>query len=339
MNKWLTLVVGLLLFWAWFQYGARPRAPEIQADIQARSAAALTQAGHDEAIVATDGRDVTLTGQAPDQETIDNAGRIVRDVNGVRVVHNNMSVYAPYLTRFCKDESSIHLAGDVPDDDAMAAFPERARDLFRYWTVTEDLTVRADSADGFRHFMDEALIELGQLDAGCIELTDQSLLVRGKIRSERAEADLKDRLASLSRMHFDIRYELELPVLSAEARACLREANRRISRDESVLFSFDSDVIHEVGRQLLDEVAEVGDLCPDVAFLVLGHTDSVGDKDYNVALGERRAEAVVAYLVEQGVAADRLTAVSMGFSQPVADNSTEAGRSANRRIEFRAMEE
>jgi len=71
---------------------------------------------------------------------------------------------------------------------------------------------------------------------------------------------------------------------------------------------------------------------------VVGHTDSVGDKDYNVALGERRAEAVVEYLVNKGIEADRLTPVSMGFSQPVADNSTDAGRAANRRIEFRMKE-
>jgi len=339
MTKWLTLLVGLLLFWVLFEYGARPQAPVIQADIHARSSAALAAAGYDQVEVSADGRDVTLSGQVSDQDGVDDAGRIARDVFGVRVVHNDIVVHAPYQSRFCKDDEKIYLTGAVPDADAMTAFPERARDIFRYWTVEEQLTVRPDSADGFRHFMDEAIIELGQLDEGCIELTDQSLLVRGKIRSERAAADLKDRLTSLSKLHFDISYDLELPVLSEQAQACLTEANRRISRDESVLFSFDSDVIHEVGRQLLDEVVEIGELCPDVPFLVLGHTDSVGDKDYNVALGERRAEAVVEYLVKQGVPAERLTPVSMGFSQPVADNSTEAGRAANRRIEFRAREE
>ena len=338
MSKWLTILVGLLLLWALFDYGARLRAPEIQADIQARSQAAVSQAGYDQIAVNTDGRDVTLSGQVPDQDIAEDAGRIVSGVRGVRVVHNDISVHTPYATRFCKDESTIHLAGHVPDDDAMATFPERARDMFRYWTVDEELTVRSDSADGFRHFMDEAIIELGQLDEGCITLTDHALPVSGKIRSERAAAALKDRLAALSKQHFDVTYDLELPVLSEQAATCQAEANRRISRDESVLFSFDSDVIHEVGRQLLDEVVEISKLCPDVALQVVGHTDSVGDKDYNVQLGEQRAEAVVTYLVENGMAAERLTPVSMGFSQPVADNSTEEGRAANRRIEFRVKE-
>jgi OOP family OmpA-OmpF porin len=339
MNKWVILLVGLLLVWALFEFGARPRAPEIQADIHSRSTAAVTQAGIDGITVTTDGRDVTLSGQAANQDIIDEAGRIVADVRGVRIVHNDILVHAPYVTEFCKNDESIFLSGEVPDSETIAEFPERARDMYRYWTVEEDLNVRTDSADGFRHFMDEALIELGQLDEGCVTLTDQSLLVAGKIRSERAAADLKDRLAELSKMHFDISYDLELPVLSEQARACQTQANKRISRDESVLFSFDSAVIHEVGRQLLDEVVEISKLCPDVAILVQGHTDSVGDRDYNVALGERRAEAVVKYLIENGMSAERLTPVSMGFSQPVADNSTEKGRAANRRIEFRAREE
>jgi len=76
-----------------------------------------------------------------------------------------------------------------------------------------------------------------------------------------------------------------------------------------------------------------------VKILVTGHTDSVGDKDYNIDLGERRAEAVVSYMVSKGVDSGRLASVGLGFSQPVADNSTEEGRSQNRRIEFRAREE
>lgn len=338
MTKWPALIVGLALFWLLFEYGAKSQAPGIQEDILGRSAAAVAAAGYGEVAVDADGRDVLLFGQAPDQETIENAVRIVREVRGVRVVHAEISIHAPYVAEFCKDNSTIYLSGEVPDEDTLAAFLERARDVFRYRTVSDDLTVRPGAAPGYRQFMDEALIELGQLDEGCLSLTDQTLLVKGKIRNERAQADLQDRLAALSAMGFTVRYELELPLLSDQARACQAEANKRISRDESVLFTFDSDIIHEVGRQLLDEVVEISKICPDVAIQVVGHTDAVGDKDYNLQLGERRAEAVVNYLVANGVAAERLTAISMGFSQPVADNSSAEGRAANRRIEFRAKE-
>jgi len=67
---------------------------------------------------------------------------------------------------------------------------------------------------------------------------------------------------------------------------------------------------------------------------VEGHADSVNTDAYNLKLSQRRAEAVRAYLVKQGVAADRLTAKGYGESSPVADNKTAEGRSKNRRVEL-----
>jgi outer membrane protein OmpA-like peptidoglycan-associated protein len=163
-------------------------------------------------------------------------------------------------------------------------------------------------------------------------------LIKGSIRSERAAAGVKARINALNDLGFQTHYELALPVLSEQALACQTEANKRVSNDETVLFRFDSDAIHEIGRHLLDEVVEISQLCPDVDVVVVGHTDSVGDKEYNIGLGKRRAEAVVEYLVLQGVDAARLTAVGLGFSQPIADNSSDQGRAVNRRIEFRARE-
>ena len=67
--------------------------------------------------------------------------------------------------------------------------------------------------------------------------------------------------------------------------------------------------------------------------IAIGHTDSIGSDAYNQALSVRRAEAVKAYLVTKGVAANRITASGKGKSQPVADNRTAAGREKNRRVD------
>ncbi len=338
MSRWIAVIAGLLLLWALFEFGARSTAPGIQQDIQTRTEAAIDAAGYADVAVSVDGRDVSLGGNVADEDSVVSASEVAAAVDGVRTVKNDDLVASPYVTIFCKDDTTILLSGDVPDDDARDAFPERARDMFRYWNIDDNLEVRSASNVGFRRFMDEALIELGQLDEGCITLTDRDLLVQGSIRSERAAAALKARLSKLDELDFTVSYDLTLPVLSEQALACQSEANQRISRDETVLFSFDSDVVHEIGRQLLDEIAEISELCPDVLLLVTGHTDAVGDKDYNIGLGKRRAEAVVAQLVRKGVDASRLSAVGLGFSQPIADNSTDEGRAANRRIEFRARE-
>ena len=337
MNRLVTLVIGLALLWALFEYGARTAAPVIQADVQERTETAAAAAGLDDVIVSTDGRDVSLSGTVSSDAQVGFARDTAIAVRGVRIVNNEVMVAEPYHTQFCKD-SSILLTGDVSDADAEMAFPERAADIFRYWQVEEDLDIRPESPEGFRRFMDQALIELGQLDEGCITLTDRSLSIRGSMRSERAVGLMKARMAALSDLDFEVTYDIALPELSDEARTCQEEANRRVAPGETVLFEFDSDVVHVEGRQLLDEVVEISKLCPDVAVEVSGHTDAVGDKDYNIGLSERRADAVVSYLTGAGIDAGRLSAVGLGFSQPIADNSTEEGRAQNRRIEFRVRE-
>jgi outer membrane protein OmpA-like peptidoglycan-associated protein len=72
----------------------------------------------------------------------------------------------------------------------------------------------------------------------------------------------------------------------------------------------------------------------DTKMTVVGHTDSSGSDSYNEQLSERRAEAVRAELIRDGVPAERLSAIGRGESEPRADNSTEAGRAQNRRVEI-----
>ncbi len=73
---------------------------------------------------------------------------------------------------------------------------------------------------------------------------------------------------------------------------------------------------------------------PNLRFSVEGHTDSTGNATSNQALSEARSKAIVAKLVELGIAAGRLTASGKGQNNPIADNSTDEGRAKNRRVEF-----
>lgn len=103
---------------------------------------------------------------------------------------------------------------------------------------------------------------------------------------------------------------------------------------EGVNFDNDSAVLRAESRAILDAAAETLKEWGEVAVEVAGHTDSVSSDDYNLQLSQRRAEAVRAYLIGKGVAADRLTAKGYGESSPVAENDTEAGRYKNRRVEL-----
>lgn len=84
----------------------------------------------------------------------------------------------------------------------------------------------------------------------------------------------------------------------------------------------------------LDEVSTTLIEYPKTAVDVVGHASSDGDDSYNQQLSERRANSVSSYLVNSGVQSVRLNAFGMGETQPIADNSTQAGRAANRRVEI-----
>lgn len=101
-----------------------------------------------------------------------------------------------------------------------------------------------------------------------------------------------------------------------------------------VLFDTGMYTLRPIAREKLARVSGIILIHPDMKIEVEGHTDSVGSVELNQRLSEKRADAVRAYLISQGVSPDNITARGFGKSMPVADNSTAAGRQANRRVEL-----
>ena len=99
-------------------------------------------------------------------------------------------------------------------------------------------------------------------------------------------------------------------------------------------FATASYQIPEENKAILDKAATLMKNVKDAKLTVAGYTDSTGNANSNKALSLKRAQAVVDYLVSQGVDAAQLSAVGHGADHPVADNATEEGRFKNRRIEF-----
>ncbi len=93
-------------------------------------------------------------------------------------------------------------------------------------------------------------------------------------------------------------------------------------------------VIQPDSENVLGEIAKLLQENPDLKLRVEGHTDNQGSAAANQALSEKRAQAVVAWLVAHGVSAPRLAAKGLGATKPVADNSSDDGRAKNRRVEL-----
>jgi len=108
-----------------------------------------------------------------------------------------------------------------------------------------------------------------------------------------------------------------------------------ITLSGSVLFASNESTLLPAAMLKLNEVADAlikGN--PDANITVEGHTDSQGQRQYNMELAQKRANAVRDQLVSRGVAADRIKAVGIGPDRPVADNKTAEGRANNRRVEI-----
>jgi len=104
---------------------------------------------------------------------------------------------------------------------------------------------------------------------------------------------------------------------------------------KGVNFEFDSARLTPDSEAVLQDGLKILKRNPDLKIEIAGHTDSTGPAKYNLKLSLRRAQAVRDYMVAHGANRDSLTVRGYGETQPVADNSTKAGRAANRRVEFR----
>jgi peptidoglycan-associated lipoprotein len=100
---------------------------------------------------------------------------------------------------------------------------------------------------------------------------------------------------------------------------------------DRVFFDYDKSAIRTDAKATLDKQTAWLKKYPSYSMTVEGHCDERGTREYNIALGERRANAVKQYLVANGVAATRVKTVSFGKEKPVAMGSNEASWSQNRR--------
>ncbi|MCC8391712.1 OmpA family protein [Paraburkholderia sp. MMS20-SJTR3] len=112
------------------------------------------------------------------------------------------------------------------------------------------------------------------------------------------------------------------------------DGSLKLNIPSSVTFDTSSYAIKPSFAPVLDQLAQTMQQNPEIVASVVGHTDSTGSAQYNQTLSVNRAQSVTGFLAQRGIAPQRLSATGMGPSQPIADNNTEAGRAANRRVEI-----
>ena len=121
------------------------------------------------------------------------------------------------------------------------------------------------------------------------------------------------------------------------AKAAPAVTQSKITLQADTLYDFDKSTLKPEGRATLDKIARDLSKIKLEVIIAVGNTDSVGSDAYNMALGQRRAQSVKAYLTSKGVDGSRIYTESKGKSNPVASNATAEGRAKNRRTDIEVV--
>ncbi len=124
---------------------------------------------------------------------------------------------------------------------------------------------------------------------------------------------------------------------AAPAAAAPAVTQSKITLQADTLYDFDKSSLKPEGKATLDKIAADLNKIKLEVIIAVGNTDSVGSDAYNMALGQRRAQSVKAYLISKGVDGSRVYTESKGKSNPVASNATAEGRSKNRRTDIEVV--
>jgi len=127
--------------------------------------------------------------------------------------------------------------------------------------------------------------------------------------------------------------QAEADPISAECRP-VSGGSREVVALQTVQFDFNKFDLTVETTDALDKNARCMQQAPDIEIVIEGHCDERGTEEYNLALGERRAQAVRSYLANLGVDTSRFRIVSKGKNEPVCDEMTDACHDRNRRVQF-----
>ncbi|MEM6622446.1 MAG: OmpA family protein [Pseudomonadota bacterium] len=248
-----------------------------------------------------------------------------------------------YWMRIERTADGVSVRGEVPDNAAAVTVSTYAAALFGLSTVETELRdVGRAAPAGWTTAALRMLDALAETNGGAAEMAGYRvslhLNARDPVAAERLHAALEVALPDYA-VHTVT--TIDVPAASASvpkpAPACAA-ALARVVQATPIDFAPGSAVISDASLAALDQLAEVFGGCTGDRIEIGGHTDSQGSQDLNQRLSLARAQAVVTGLTNRGVPLHWMSARGYGETLPIADNTTDAGRARNRRIEFQPAE-
>ena len=243
------------------------------------------------------------------------------------------------FTAKLEESGQIELRGRLTDErlrDAVASFAQARFGVDKVYTATR---LDEDLPDGWSVRVLAGLESMAELAHGNLLVRADTVEVSGVTGSQTARARisqiLSDKLGQGEQFKVSVTYDEDLDPLAAlpTPQECADEVSAVLSKSK-ITFPPGSAEIDGQTATIMDALAKILEDCATAKLEIAGYTDSQGSEEGNRALSQARAEAVLLALQGRGVDVTNISAKGYGEDNPIADNDTEEGREANRRIEF-----
>jgi len=239
-------------------------------------------------------------------------------------------------------EGLLQMRGRLPDDGAETIVGSFARAKFGstqvYLATRDDETLPVDWSVRVL----AGLEALALLDHGSVAVNEEMLELRGvsgnKSASDELSQLLANKLSDTDQFEVNVRYDelLDKTLNIPTPQECVERINTILAAGK-IAFEPSSAEISASAEATIEAIANIAKQCDRVQMEIGGHTDSQGRETMNEALSQQRADAVLLALQQRRVRTRNFTARGYGEAEPIADNGSEAGREANRRIEFKLL--
>ena len=242
----------------------------------------------------------------------------------------------PYIFQAYKDPVAVTLTltGYAPDNNIHAALAAAAGRKFFNEKVVDNIKASLGAPSGFSNAVVPALGALSRLSTGTMVVSDREVKLSGDAFYDAAAAQIR---AGLKDFPQGWQFKADISVKPASApvdgTVCQQLFSGLLAKGK-IRFDSGRATIDPDSAGLLDRLIETALRCPSANIEIAGHTDADGEDGFNQALSEKRAQAVMDFLVKAGLPAERFTAMGYGSTQPVASNDTDEGKAQNRRIDF-----
>lgn len=235
-------------------------------------------------------------------------------------------------TSFMIFAQPILIEGAVPNEKIKAEILAKAYSIYGQQNVVDQIQVRqVTTPSNWINTVTKVINDdLKKVKQGNLTVNGTEIKLTGKLSNPEDIQTTQVRFQSLTPVNFRLNTQLSLN--QAEQQIIDAALKNRIIEFES-----GSAILAASGVQILDEMAVVLKRVRGKKVKILGHTDSSGDADKNIILGQQRADAVKTYLIHKNIPAESLSTEGLGSNKPVADNTTVEGRKKNRRIEFEVL--